>query len=82
MKTCFKCNEIKPLTEFYKHKKMADGHLNKCKTCSKLDVKINSEKVGNEYDFSVKGVFRVIYKTQKGIKNLEVMAIYLIRKSS
>ena len=65
MKTCFKCNEIKPLTEFYKHKKMADGHLNKCKTCSKLDVKINSEKVGNEYDFSVKGVFRVIYKTQK-----------------
>jgi hypothetical protein len=52
-KDCFKCGESKPLSEFYKHKQMKDGHLNKCITCNKKDAMAhrseNLEKI-REYD--------------------------------
>ena len=40
-KICFKCGRELPLDAFYAHPQMKDGHLNKCKECTKKDVKQN-----------------------------------------
>lgn len=53
MKRCFKCLRELPLSAFYRHAMMADGHLNKCGDCSRADVKrhrlANLDKV-RKYD--------------------------------
>ena len=49
IKKCFKCNVVKGLECFYKHPKMKDGHVNKCKECNKKDVRQNREKKAEYY---------------------------------
>lgn len=53
MKKCRECEQEKPISDFYKHAAMADGHLNKCIECVKARVskhrQANLERV-KEYD--------------------------------
>lgn len=44
-KRCFKCGKVKSLDEFYKHPKMKDGHLGKCKECTKRDI--SKDRINN-----------------------------------
>lgn len=60
-KKCFKCGIEKEIDDFYPHKQTADGYLNKCKECTKKDVKKTGYK---QYYQTEKGVIRTIYKTQ------------------
>jgi hypothetical protein len=49
MKECFKCHRTLPLSEFYKHPMMGDGHLGKCKHCAKGDVRKNRAEKRDQY---------------------------------
>jgi hypothetical protein len=39
VKTCFKCGKEASIESFYRHSRMADGHLGKCKECTKADAR-------------------------------------------
>jgi hypothetical protein len=51
-KRCRECRELKPIEQFYKHKQMADGHLNKCKNCvcSRIRAYRRNNDSVREYD--------------------------------
>ena len=44
-KICRGCGKNLIMTDYYKHKQMADGHLNMCKTCVKS--RISNERAAN-----------------------------------
>lgn len=57
MKICRRCNEEKELFEFYKHKKMLDGHLNICISCYKVSGKKYRDE-HKEYNKNYKKKYR------------------------
>ncbi len=55
MKECFKCHQTLPLSEFYKHPKMSDGRLGKCKECTKRDARsVRRAKIDYYRQYDVK----------------------------
>jgi hypothetical protein len=42
-KSCIDCGQMKSIDDFYRHPKMRDGHLNKCKACVCAYVKLHRD---------------------------------------
>jgi len=49
LKQCFKCGDLLPHSEFYRHPGMNDGILGKCKKCTCQDVRENRARNRDHY---------------------------------
>ena len=54
LKECSKCGETKPVSEYYKNKRLRDGLHNQCKSCSRAACqryyKINKKKIKQQQE--------------------------------
>lgn len=72
-KQCFICKHVKNLKQFYTHKQMPDGHINKCIECTKNYInqrRINNREENiqhkkNEYRTNYKVLWNVRYHGMK-----------------
>ena len=63
MKTCTKCLQQMPLSNFYKNCRQSDGYFSRCKTC------INGGKPVNEYNIdNVKNGYKLCRDCKKTFK--------------
>lgn len=62
VKRCFRCLQIKPISEFYLNPHMADRHLGKCKTCNGKDSRENYARKRKQKQIQK----RAYYKTEQG----------------
>lgn len=44
-KRCYGCHVLKSLSDFYPHRQMRDGHVGKCKACTRLAVRDREQKL-------------------------------------
>lgn len=71
-KACFKCGVWKDLSEYYVHKQMGDGHLNKCKDCTKKDTKNRNDVLSQDPKWKEKERTRGREKHHRLYKNTEI----------
>lgn len=69
MKKCFKCGVEKENSQFYVHKKMADGILGKCKDCTKSDSKNTFKRKMRDPEWRERELARHRIKSVKARKN-------------
>lgn len=50
MKKCYRCSTLKEISDFYKQPANSDGYSNRCKDCTKKDVKENRKNKQDYYD--------------------------------
>lgn len=81
MKKCNRCSVDKPLAEFYKHPKMADGHLGCCKDCHRAAVRVRYlDKITDE-QWREGELYRHRVKSQKARDEGRASDAEIIRKS-
>jgi len=71
MKKCFKCNTIKPETDFHKNKSKKDGLASQCKICKKETDRrwiVNNRNVRNEYRLNKRNT-DPLYKIKCNLRN-------------
>ena len=66
-KICFKCQRALSISEFYVHRGMADGHLGKCKDCTKRDVRKHRTENIEAYNLYLKGRYHGYRYTREDI---------------
>ena len=87
LKKCFKCGLVKPLSEFYEHPMMGDGHLGKCKLCTRLDVRANHRARHEQYRaydrirYEANPARRKILERRSLKKRMATQAVYRATKS-
>lgn len=64
-KICFKCGEIKPISEFYKHPQMPDGHINVCKECKRTYARNHYDELSKDEEWMAKERERCRIKDKK-----------------